>query len=102
MSEIRIADRLSQEELLAGLAEEAAELAQAALKLRRILNGKNPTPVPYSQAVEDLNEEIADVFLSIDQIYCVDDDLIESFYKRKEQRWLDRLAGIIKERESNG
>ena len=29
------------------LAEEAAELSQAALKLARVLRGENPTPVNY-------------------------------------------------------
>ena len=36
---------LPKTEILAQLAEEAAELAQAALKLRRSLDGTNPTPV---------------------------------------------------------
>lgn len=35
-------------ELLAGLAEEATELAQAALKMRRTLDKSNPTPMSYS------------------------------------------------------
>ena len=50
-------------ELLAGLAEEAAELAQAALKLRRTLDGRNPTPVSTGDASRKLNEEFADVLL---------------------------------------
>lgn len=36
---------LSREELLAQLAEECSEAAQAALKLRRAGSGENPTPV---------------------------------------------------------
>lgn len=39
-----VLDYLPREEILAQLAEEASELAQAALKLRRALNGTNPTP----------------------------------------------------------
>ena len=36
---------LSKEEQLAQLAEECAELGKAALKLRRVYDGRNPTPV---------------------------------------------------------
>lgn len=39
-----VTDYLTPAELLAQLAEESAELAQAALKLRRAYDGTNPTP----------------------------------------------------------
>lgn len=41
------------------VAEEAAELAQACLKLSRILRGENPTPVPEVLAAEKVMEEAA-------------------------------------------
>ena len=44
------------------LAEEAAELAQAALKLARIERGENPTPVSKEEAEENLREEYTDVY----------------------------------------
>lgn len=40
----KVSDILSKTEILAQLAEEASELAQAALKLRRAMDGTNPTP----------------------------------------------------------
>lgn len=40
----KIKGRLVEAEVLAQFAEECTELAQAALKLRRALDGKNPTP----------------------------------------------------------
>ena len=58
-----IRDRVPREELLAQLAEEAAELGHAALKLRRVYSGTNPTPVKHSDAFNSLLEEIADVRL---------------------------------------
>lgn len=58
-----IREQLSQEELLCQLAEEAAELSKAALKLRRVYDGTNPTPVNRSEAYNNLLEEIADVNL---------------------------------------
>ena len=54
---------LPKTEILAQLAEEAAELAQAALKLRRALDGTNPTPVSKADAGAALIEELSDVTL---------------------------------------
>ncbi|MBR1616316.1 MAG: hypothetical protein IJ673_12700, partial [Treponema sp.] len=56
-----IRDRLGLEELLTQLAEECGELTQAALKLRRAITSRNPTPVTRQEAVEKLHEEAADV-----------------------------------------
>lgn len=56
-----IVRHLSLDERLAQLAEEAAELAQAALKYRRALYGTNPTPVTREQAHNNLKEEVTDV-----------------------------------------
>lgn len=56
-----ITTRLGTLEILCQLTEEAAELAQAALKLRRAITGTNPTPVSAGDAKHALNEEIVDV-----------------------------------------
>lgn len=60
-----IVDCLPTEELLAQLAEEASELAQAALKLRRVEDGTNPARISKEDAIKNLLKEIADVKLSI-------------------------------------
>ena len=56
-----IRKHLDQPELLAQLAEEAAELGKASLKLRRAYTGINPTPVTGKEAFENLLEELADI-----------------------------------------
>ena len=56
-----VREKLSDPELLAQLAEEAAELAKAALKMRRVMDGANPTPVTFQKAHNNLLEEISDV-----------------------------------------
>ena len=56
-----IIEKLGKEELLCQLAEEASELSQAALKLRRSYDGKNKTPKSESECFEQLLEEICDV-----------------------------------------
>ena len=81
---------LSVPELLAGLAEECSELAQAALKLRRVLDGTNPTPKPKEEAEADLLEEIADVTLYISTIQ-IDYSKVSDIMMAKQARWRDRL-----------
>lgn len=74
------------------LAEEAAELSQAALKVARIIRRENPTPVGYCQAVDNLKEEAADVRLCLkvlEDAFIMNTDEIEN---AKLNRWLDRLV----------
>ncbi len=55
-----IASRLTEDSILCQLAEEASELAKAALKLRRERAQDNPTPVTEEEAITNLIEEFAD------------------------------------------
>ena len=52
---------LDRPTLLEQLAEEAAELTKAALKLSRVLRDENPTPITETEAVINLLEEYTDV-----------------------------------------
>ena len=61
-----IAIKLGKEELLAAAAEEATELAQAALKLRRAYSGTNYTPNTDYMCLKNIAEEIADLELWVD------------------------------------
>jgi len=78
-------------ELLAGLAEECAELSHAALKLRRVYDKTNPTPLLDEVAVADLYEEVADVMLYIDQLNLNIME-IDKIKNEKMNRWLRRLG----------
>ncbi|MCD8340626.1 MAG: hypothetical protein LUC87_00535 [Clostridiales bacterium] len=88
-----IKDYLTEPEILCQLAEEAAELAQAALKLRRVLDGTNPTPVTEEDAQAHLLEEIADINNCL--FYIINDaesyEKIAEYQREKAQRWLTRL-----------
>ena len=89
-----IIDCLSTEELLAQLAEECSELAQAALKLRRVEDGTNPTPVPKEDALKNILEEIADVSLCINLLGFNTDKteaVCREIMARKTDRWADSL-----------
>lgn len=91
-------------ELLAQLAEECSEAAQAALKLRRAGSGENPTPVSEEDAFHKLIEELADVMLSASVLFCCEfedndsrnlceevSDEIADIAGEKLDRWRNRL-----------
>ena len=84
-----VRERVPQTELLAQFAEEATELAHAALKLRRAYDGTNPTPVSRHDAMAQLKEEIADVELLL---ACLDLDQYDADYTRIKQAKLERWA----------
>jgi hypothetical protein len=86
--------------LLDQLAEEASELAQAALKLSRILRGENPTPVTELYANANLKEEFTDVVQCACELGLLPD---EDQMKYKNERWHNRIKEhIIKEiKEAN-
>lgn len=66
-----IAEKIGMPAVLEQLAEESSELAQAALKLARILRRENPTPVSYQEAIEHLREEVADVNVCTFELYDI-------------------------------
>lgn len=87
-----ITDKIPVTELLAGLAEEATELAQAALKLRRCYDGTNPTPADPDIQYECFLEEIGDVELYLDQM-SINRQVIADYKVAKLERWQKRLEG---------
>lgn len=83
----KIQHELGEEELLTQLAEEAAELAQAALKLRRAISGKNPTPKSRIECWAEMTEELTDVQLCALMVQAepnaqLMDEKVERWYKR--------------------
>lgn len=80
-------------ELLAGLAEECCELAQAALKLRRCYDGTNPTPEDPDIQYECFLEEIGDVELYLDQM-SINRQVIADYKAAKLERWKKRLEAV--------
>lgn len=90
----KINDYLTTPDLLCQLAEEASELAQAALKLKRAMEGTNPTPKSVEECVANVDEEISDVSLLVDLLgYNKREHLLSQgrVAQRKAERWLKRL-----------
>lgn len=74
---------------MAQIAEECNELAHAALKLRRVLDGKNPTPVREEEAVNAFSEEYYDLLLCL-HVFMESDEIPEEL-SEKLTRWVKRL-----------
>lgn len=87
-----ITERIGEAAALEQLAEEAAELAHAALKMARIVRGENPTPVSKEQAYLSLLEEIGDVRLCVNVLQDTYGTLYTSKSEgEKLERWRFRL-----------
>ena len=98
----KVSDILPKTEILAQLAEEASELARTALKLRRVLDGTNPEPKSVEECLENIQEEMADIFFCLTMfgksaerdrilIYNRYMEKIVKIENEKEARWLSRL-----------
>ena len=90
----RIVEQYGQEYVLRQLAEESAELCQAALKVVRAMHGE--TPVTQVEAQDQLLEEIADVKIMLNILIDVmlnDRGLqrIVEIRKKKETRMIERM-----------
>jgi NTP pyrophosphatase (non-canonical NTP hydrolase) len=85
---------MSAAEVLTQLAEEAAELAQAALKLRRAITGTNPTPRSLKECEQGLIEELADVntcLTVLDSKMELEWEAATNIIGKKMARWAQRL-----------
>lgn len=84
-------EKIGTPAMLEQLAEEAAELSQAALKLDRIFRGENPTPVTEEEAWIHLIEEYTDVYQCAEELEIPVDWLqIKEKSERFRERWENR------------
>lgn len=92
---------LPDRDLLEQLAEESAELTQAALKCIRAQGySKNPTPLSCEDALQNLREEINDVLIAAYVLGLVDGSCITDWHKLV--RWARRIEEKEKRRLENG
>lgn len=89
-----IADNLGEDELLCQLAEEASELAQAALKMRRARTQRNPTPKTTRECFDQILEEMCDVKVCWHALGYDSDHSkrrMAEIEEKKILRWVERL-----------
>ncbi len=90
----KIAEYLGEREKLEQVAEESAELAQAALKLIRAKElSDNPTPVTADEAMQNFYEEFRDVLVAMRVTLSPNKwaSLIDVDNSPKFKRWYGRL-----------
>ena len=81
-------EKIGAAAMLEQLAEEATELAHAALKLARIERGENPTPVLKEDAMDHIIEEYTDVVQCAEELSLVPNrEQIKLKKMRFEERW---------------
>ena len=93
-----IKDYIGTPALLEQFAEECTELAQASLKYARKLRGDNPTPKNFGEILDSFQNEIADVFVCIDELesaHLIDHGYVNDKKEEKIRRWYER----VKEKE---
>ena len=93
-----ISDHLTPRELLEQVAEEATELAQAALKACRALEDSNsPAGCDQNEAWTRIDEEMVDVFNAYCALYGSfsfgAEVLLDSHGSPKWERWYERVKG---------
>lgn len=88
-------EKIGEPAMLEQLAEEAAELSQAALKLARVLRGENPTPVTSEEAWDHMAEEYTDVYQCAMELEIpVDWMQIQEKRKRFCERWKEKKNAV--------
>lgn len=105
----RIREALTPRARFEALAEECTELAQACLKMCRVISGENPTPKTVDECIDNLKEEALDVISCM--IVCSSNEsydpewvlnMISNNVKlyAKWDKWAKRL-GVAEEAEDN-
>lgn len=90
--EIRfVREQLSPADQFGQIAEEAVELAHAAMKMQRILTGTNPTPVTEKEAMGKVMEEICDLYNALEVLKLDVSLKYEGIRKKKMARWVERI-----------
>lgn len=91
-----VREQLSPADQFGQVAEEAVELAHAAIKMQRILNGTNPTPVTEKEALGKVMEEICDLYNALEVLKLDVNMKYDQIRKKKMARWVERIKKGVK------
>ena len=92
MKELR--GMLTPADLWGQLAEEASELAQAALKMQRLELGNNPPRKTPQECINNVIEEHSDVEFCFKLLGWDDHKEMKAVQKAKAGRWMSTLKGV--------
>lgn len=91
-----VREHLSPADRYGQVAEEAVELAHAAMKMQRILTGTNPTPVTEKEALGKVMEEICDLYNALEVLKLDVSLKYDGIRKKKMARWVERIKKGVK------
>lgn len=86
-----VREQMAPAALFGQLAEEAVEVAHAAMKMQRILTGTNPTPITEKEAMGCCLEEICDLYNALEVLKLDVSLKYEGIRKKKMARWVERI-----------
>lgn len=86
-----VREQMAPAALFGQLAEEAVEVAHAAMKMQRILTGTNPSPVTEKEAMGKVTEEICDLYNALEVLKLDVNLKYEGIRKKKMARWVERI-----------
>ena len=92
---MRLIDEIGEPALLELVAEECIKLAHAALKLARVERGENPTPCDLESCRDKVEEEWADVQITLtelDEASWSSVSKFAKFYEEKYKRMEERIG----------
>lgn len=89
-----VREKLTDRSIMEQLAEEASELSQASLKcIRACKMSENMTPVDMQTALNNVVEEMGDVFMCYFLFYGkIINPMLDVYSSRKWKRWAERLG----------
>lgn len=96
-----VLENVSEEALLGQLAEEAVELAHAALKLQRATLGEAPPELDMDKVCANLLEEFGDVICVMHVLSDGELEILHGFTERIIFKKLDRWVGRIMEKKKD-
>lgn len=91
----QIREKVPVPDIFDQLAEEAAELAQAANKMARVMRGTNPANIDEKEAMKNVIEEYTDIHVVAKDILELQVDELQADYK------IDRWAKRLKEKDDS-
>lgn len=90
---MKMIDNIGRAAMLEQFAEEATELAHAALKMARVERGENPTPVTWGEANQSLIEEYTDTVTCAKELGIeFNEDIANVKYERFKNRWNNKKS----------
>lgn len=86
-----VQSKISKASLYVQLSEECTELAKSALKMQRYILGENPPRMTEQEIIDSINEEMADVLVSLAALGFITNEVFDETLISKPIRWAEHI-----------